>query len=165
MMNVTYDLGMDSASVYFAKSAYRQNGDVSYIAFATETCIGADDDGGTVECAELLMKDDKFFSYAQSKDEKLNVSYGSYKKFVCTNYALACYDVNDKEKAITFVKSVSGTAYAADEPLVALFVYAIGKEDGETVRSLHGAVSALSASGENAVRLQNLLVLAAPYLH
>jgi galactose-1-phosphate uridylyltransferase len=39
MMGLTYNLGMDKSSIYFAECAYSRSDDVYYIAYATEIAI------------------------------------------------------------------------------------------------------------------------------
>lgn len=164
LMSVTYDLGMDGASVFFAKKAYDQSGEIGYVAFAVETSIGSDDDASIVECTELMFADSEFISYTTQKDVELNAKPDSYRKFLYTNYALAKYDLGNRQAAVNFVKTIGGTAYSSDEPIVALFVYSLSKQDGESVRGLYSTVESLTVSAEDSVRFQNLLALAAPYL-
>ena len=56
MMQLTYDLGMESSSIYFAETSYKRTHEVYYIAYATEVAIGDEDNGKIVSCGEKLIK-------------------------------------------------------------------------------------------------------------
>ena len=44
MMNFTYDMGMDAASISYARREYKRTDKIYYIARATETAIGIGDE-------------------------------------------------------------------------------------------------------------------------
>ena len=82
MMNITYDLGMDASAVHHATRAYTRLDDVSYIAFATEVAIGADDDEELAECGDLFIADEQFSEYCAARTAELGDVEGTYEQYV-----------------------------------------------------------------------------------
>ena len=85
MMELTYDLGMDGASVKYAARAYRRTDDVYYAAFATETSILMDDMEKIEENGLTLIQDDEFADYCKIRydvmamnNEAVELSYEQY---------------------------------------------------------------------------------------
>ena len=65
VMKLTYDLGMDGASVKFATIAYeRSENNVYYIAYATEVAIGAEDYENVRSCGKTFVQDKEAFTPA-----------------------------------------------------------------------------------------------------
>ena len=99
MMNITYDLGMDKASVKYATRAYKHTEEVYYIAFATETAIGADLDEKIEECGLAFVKDSEFATYCAERDAKMGLGEG-YAQYVYAQVSLAQYRQGEKDEAI-----------------------------------------------------------------
>ncbi len=99
MMNITYDLGMDKASVKYATRAYNRSNEVYYIAFATETAIGADLDEKIEECGLVFVKDSDFAQYCAERDAKMGLGEG-YQQYIYGQVSLAQYRQGEKDEAV-----------------------------------------------------------------
>ena len=99
MMNITYDLGMDKASVKYATRVYNRTDEVYYIAFATETAIGADLDEKIEECGLVFVKDSDFAQYCAERDAKMGLGEG-YQQYIYGQVSLAQYRQGEKDEAV-----------------------------------------------------------------
>lgn len=115
MMNVSYDMGMEKASVWFAERAYKRHDKVETIAFATTVAIEENMYGKIVVCGEKLIADEEFADYCKAKDEANAEKYGdqtvngvlitdilgSYDQYVYAQITIAQYKNGDKDGAVT----------------------------------------------------------------
>ena len=101
MMKITYDLGMDSASVRNAKRAYKYSGEVSYIAYATEVAIVDDDFEKIGECGKLFISDENFDEYCSERNQNLPEGVeGAYEQYVYGQVCIAEFKLGNKENAV-----------------------------------------------------------------
>lgn len=141
MMNVTYDLGMDNASVKYAMRAYNRTEEIYYVAFATETAIGADNDEKIEACGLSFVADEEFPLYCETRDMQLpeNVN-GSYGQYVYGQVCLAQYRQDKKTDAVnTAILALSqGTGYVFPEnnAFVALALTVLMQKDTDMVAQL-----------------------------
>ena len=137
MMNITYDLGMDKASVKYATRVYNRTDEVYYIAFATETAIGADLDEKIEECGLVFVKDDEFTAYCADRDTKMNLG-GSYAQYIYGQISLAQYRQNKKTQAIeTAFHALSGNMFPNGNAVQGLALTALMAGDSEVALTIY----------------------------
>lgn len=137
MMNITYDLGMDKASVKYATRVYNRTDEVYYIAFATETAIGADLDEKIEECGLTFVKDDEFANYCNDRDTQMNLG-GSYAQYIYGQISLAQYRQNKKTQAIeTAFNAISGNTFPNGNAVQGLALTALMAGDSEVAHTIY----------------------------
>ena len=150
MMKLTYDLGMDGASVGFASTAYGRSGSVYYIAYATEIAIEAEDDGKTVSCGKILVKDEDFSAYAADRNKTAGKENGAYEQYLYGKICTAEYRMGEKTLALQDAKSFVAVGFPASNALVAVTLEAIKAGDEESVSTalslLRGILTAQSTA-------------------
>lgn len=138
MMQLSYDIGNDKGSLYYARRAYDASGDVYYIAYATEVAIGMNDTEEIDVCATAFLEDDEFESYCKEWDEEnalnTDISGLSYKQYIGGRLAVAKYTLGDKRLAVEIAFSVNTQSFERNNAVVALLLTAVQKEGatGET---------------------------------
>ena len=133
MMKITYDLGMDSASVSNAKRAYSRTQDEYYIAFATEVAIGADDDEEIAECGDLFIADEQFSKYCAARTAELGDVEGTYEQYVYGQVSVAKYRLGDKTGAVETAFAGLGESFPKNNAAVAVLLTALTAKDAQTV--------------------------------
>lgn len=68
LMTLTYNIGMDGASAWFADRAYDQFDNVYYIAYATEVSIGTEDPEKINRYGSRFIADEGFDGYCAQMD-------------------------------------------------------------------------------------------------
>ncbi len=122
MMDMTYRLGMEGASIHFAERVYENSGEVSYIAFATEVAIEEEDAEKILSCGKRLLADEGYADYCKEQ----NVGYGRY---VCGRVCIAEYQSGEKAAALERAfGSLEKGKFPQSNPVVALVVAAEGDE-------------------------------------
>lgn len=165
MMGISYDLGMDNAAVYFAKTAYKRSGEVYYIAFATETAIGVKNTEKIDACGELLILDDEFSDYCAAQDDKLSAKSGTYRNYIYSNYCLAVYEEESGAKAAQIAIEETGNSFTKGNPVSVVLVYAMSKNEKDVVQTLYTAMQAITVSDDSeAASLNELMQFASSYL-
>ena len=132
MMNITYDLGMENASVNYAMQAYKRNGQIEYVARATETAILADNDEKIGECAGEFIAHEDFTAYCALRDAQVNAD-GAYKQYVYGQFALAQYRQGNAATAVnTAVSALGENAFPKNNAFVALALQVLMANDANT---------------------------------
>lgn len=162
MMQLTYDLGMDGASVRSAKRAYNMSGEVYYVAFATDVAIGCGDDEKIVECGKMLIADENFKLYCEEKTAQTAELGGVYDQYVYGQVCLAQYRQGDKEGAIATAFSSLNGAFEKNNAVAALLVTALSTKDSDTVDEIQLKMNEMQSqiSQENSAYFQEMLTLA-----
>lgn len=162
MMQLTYDLGMDGASVRSAKRAYNMSGEVYYVAFATDVAIGCGDDEKIVECGKMLIADENFKLYCEEKTAQTAELGGVYVQYVYGQVCLAQYRQGDKEGAIATAFSSLDGAFEKNNAVAALLVTALSTKDSDTVDEIQLKMNEMQSqiSQENSAYFQEMLTLA-----
>ena len=162
MMQLTYDLGMDGASVRSAKRAYNMSGEVYYVAFATDVAIGCGDDEKIVECGKMLIADENFKLYCEEKNAQTAELGGVYDQYVYGQVCLAQYRQGDKEGAIATAFSSLDGAFEKNNAVAALLVTALSTKDSDTVDEIQLKMNEMQSqiSQENSAYFQEMLTLA-----
>ena len=124
MMNVSYDLGMEKASVWFAERAYKRHDKIETIAFATAVALEENMYDKILSCGDKMINDNEFADYCQRKDEENEKKYegqteileilGSYDQYVYAQVSVAQYKTGDKDGAVT--RAVNAVELASDFP-------------------------------------------------
>ncbi len=140
MMEITYDLGMEKASIHFAERAYKSSGDIYYAAFATETAISEGRTGKIVSCGERFITDEDFDEYCAEKNSGISAELlaenGGYEQYVYGQVCLAKYKQGDKQGALAFALESLAGGFAKNNAMVALLVTAAMNGDTETLTQI-----------------------------
>ncbi len=150
MMVVAYDMGMEGTSVRFAERAYKNNGDVYYIAYATEVAIEDKARGKIVSCGEKLIKDEEFAVYCEQKGEE-------YERLIYRQVCVSKYEQGDGEGAVQLAYDSLKGGFAEDNALVAVLMKAISRTDLTVVAWGVEKMEGLQVQGTDATRLSEVL--------
>ena len=142
MMEITYNMGMESSSIYFAEDAYKRTDDVGYIAYATEVAILGDNTGKIIKCGEKFINDAGFEDYCVKKDEEVDVET-SYKQYVYGKVCVAMYEKGKKEEAVARAFELIGKTFPHNNAVVALIVTANRAQDVATLDMIKGKMNEL----------------------
>ncbi len=146
-MKITYDLGMDGASIRNAKRAYHYSGEVSYIAYATEVAIGADNDERVAECGEMFLDDETFDAYCQERNASLPENAdGLYEQYVYGQVSVAKYRLGDKDGAVTLAFDGVENCFPKNNAVVALLLTALKANDSDTVETIKRKMNEMASS-------------------
>lgn len=163
MMEITYDLGMETPSIWFAEEAYKRTDDVGYIAYATEVAIGESKYGKVEECGERLIADDGFAGYCTEKNEAMaDKVTSSYDQYIYGQICVAMYEQGKQEEAVNRAFELTGQAFPRNNAVVALVVTATNANDAATLEKIKGKMEQLNESipeGEDKAYLGEVLAL------
>ena len=134
MMEISYKLGMDNASVRYATRAYQQSGEeeIYYIAFATEVSIGVKDSKKIEECAQQLVQNENFATYCQEIDQR-NGANNEYVHYVYGQLCMAKYNNGKELEAIELAFNSFENGFPANNAVGAVLVAAIHASDTQSV--------------------------------
>lgn len=155
MMGLTYDLGMDSASVHFARRAYKGSGDIYYIAYATEVSIGMDDSDKIETCGEKFIADSEFEEYCAHKNEAINGEM-SYEQYIYGKVCVAKYEQGKTQDAVDSAFEWNGGEFTRNNATVAVLYTAMQSGDFETVALIKTELQALQTTPLNSSELTYL---------
>ena len=136
VMEITYKLGWDDVSVKYAMRAYNQTGSVKYVVFATETAIGTNDYADIERCGLLLIADEDFQTYSESRNVNLDTTKITYQQYVYGKISLAQYRMDKKTEAQDTAFAGIGNTFPQNNAAVALMVTALTEKDGATVTEI-----------------------------
>ena len=142
MMELTYDMGMETSSIYFAEDAYRRTDDVGYIAYATEVAILDDNNDKIIKCGEKLIKDEGFKDFCRKRDEEVQVST-SYEQYVYGQICVAMYENGKKDEAIDRAFALIGEAFPRNNAVLALIVATNRAQDMQSLEKIKGKMNEL----------------------
>ena len=138
MMQITYDLGMDGASIRNARRAYKYTGEVQYIAHATEVAIGKTDYEYISECGKLFIEDDEFMLYCQTRNAGLPDGVeGYYEQYVYGQVAVAEYKIGNKTEAVKVAFESVENSFPKNNAVVALLLTAFENNDYDTLGNIY----------------------------
>ena len=139
MMQITYELGMNGASVGFAQTAYDRSDDVHYIAFATEVAILEGDRALIISCGNDLISDDQFEAYCDNRNasKPANVK-GTYQQYfygqVCSAEYYAATSIGGKLGAVEKAyASLGENAFPENNAFAAVLFAALQSGDTQTL--------------------------------
>ena len=152
MMNITYDLGMDGASIACAKRAYSRADEVYYIGFATETAILCENFAEIDECGSALVTHENFSTYCNEKNGELGSgTSGSYEQYVYGQVSIAKYRLGKKTQAVETAFDGVGSSFPKNNAVVALVLTVKAENDGEILEKIQAKMNELAdgLSGED----------------
>ena len=161
MMHITYDLGMENASVRYAMRVYSKTDDIDYIAHATETAIMADNDEKIEVCGLQFVQHADFTAYCALREQQAQTA-GLYKQYIYGQIALAQYRQGKATDAIsTAVSALGQNAFPQNNAFVALSLQALMRNDAQTVALLQQKITELDngLSGADKAYLDELATL------
>lgn len=150
MVDITYELGMDDASVWFADRAYDRSGEVYYAAFAAEASIGEDKPSNKQieKYTAQLVKAKKFEAYCAERDARaIEGVSGGYAQYIYGQLYTAKYRRSKTAEAIDGAFAVNSAAFPKNNAVVAVTFAAMQKKDVETLLSIRARLGALSTGG------------------
>ena len=139
MMRITYDMGMDGASIRYAKRAYDYTKDVYFIAFATEVAIGLHDYAQIETCGEeLIAADEKFDAYCAQKNASIESEdvFGGYEQYVFGQVCVAKYLQGEKTEAIEKAFALVDSGFPTNNAVAAVLLTALSQEDSSAVNAV-----------------------------
>ena len=145
MMRITYDMGMDVASIRYAKRAYDYTSDVSFIAFATEAAIGLGDYAQIEECGEKLIDDEHFNAHCQSQNTLIE-SDGGYEQYVFGQVCVAKYRQGEKTEAIEKAFALVKSGFPKNNAVAAVLLIALSADDTATANAVKEKMNEMDAS-------------------
>ena len=147
MMNFTYDMGMDKASISYATREYKRTNEVYYIARATETAIGLGDAEKILSCGEAFIADEDFAVYCAQKDVENNAkTSGEYEQYIYGQVCVSEYALGKKSAAVERAFGYLGNAFPAKNAVAAVLVHALLKGDAQTIRMIKGKMEELQTA-------------------
>ncbi len=147
MMEITYDLGMESSSIRFAEESYKRNKEVEFIAYAMEVAIGEGKTDKIISCGEKLIIDKDFAEYCNKRDAQTNVET-EYKQYVYGQICVAMYEKGNKQEAVARAFELIGNTFSRNNAAVALAFTAKNVADMETVTTIREKMNALKTEGQ-----------------
>ena len=139
-MMLAYDLGMDATCIHMAERVYKDNGEIYFIAYATEVAIEEDNENKIISCGEKMIADKNFDKYCQEKG-------GNYASFIYGKIGVAKYEKGDKEGAVSFAYTSLNGGFPEDNAVVAVYFAAKKINDTETMENIKTRLSQLQVSG------------------
>ena len=138
MMRITYDMGMDGASIRYAKRAYDYTKDVYFIAFATEVAIGLHDYAQIETCGEELIADEKFDAHCAQKNASIESEdvFGGYEQYVFGQVCVAKYLQGEKTEAIEKAFELVDSGFPTNNAVAAVLLTALSQEDSSAVNAV-----------------------------
>ncbi len=138
LMELSYSLGMDSSSIWYAKRAYKRSDDIYFIAYATDVAIGMGDYEKIEYCGEKLLADNEFVCYCAEKNKSLPDSVSmTYEQYVYGQVCVAMYEQGKKADAVERAFELT-SGFPKNNAVVAVLYTAIGDKDGATVALIKG---------------------------
>ncbi len=141
MMGISYNLGMESASIHFAERAYNGSGDVYFIAYATEVAIEQEKTEKTVACGEQFIADEEFDSFCALKG-------ADYQRFIYGQVCVSQYKNGEKDKAIENAYTFLKGSFPKGNPLSAVLVASLEVNDSATVAKIAEKLATLTPTSE-----------------
>ena len=150
MMNITYDLGMDNASITCAKRSYNRTEQVYYIAFATEVAIVSENSEQIAECGKKFVGDNEqlFVEYCNEKNQSMSQGVnGTYEQYIFGQICAAEYKLGDTSQAISDAFAYLHGAFPVNNSVVTLLFTAMHENDTQTVNEIVQELSSLQLDG------------------
>ena len=147
MMDLTYSLGMDKASVSFSLTSYERFHRVDYIAMGADTALAAGMHEQANECLELLIADEGFDDFCNARNENLpdQAKGTTYQAYYFRQLCLAKYLMGDGNAAIERAVQLMDGTFVSGNPLVAVLAQARmdGQAGAPTIQTIYNTMTAL----------------------
>ena len=151
-MELAYNLGMGKSSIHFAERAYKGTDEVYFIAYATEVAIEEEESSKIVSCGERFIQDENFAEYCELKGD-------TYAQFIYGKVCVSKYESGDKNGAVALAYDSLQGSFPEGNALVAVLLSSLQAKDVETVELIETQLKLISVEGDDAVYLQNILVM------
>ena len=150
LIKVSYDLGNDVGAMGYAERAYKNTGNVYYIAYATEVAIGLDEYSDVERYAEeFISNGDAFLEYCKGEDELAGLGEGAYRQRVFGQLVLAEYYQGKTEEAYEHAAQSLDGGFPRNNAYVALFIGAMQKWDKPLVDKLVNEMKEMTPNKED----------------
>lgn len=159
MMEISYDLGMERTSVFFAEASYSRTDDVYYIAYATEVAIEDNNTEKVIECGQQFISDEGFAAYCAEKNQGVSEDVAGYDQYIYGKVCIAKYESGDKQGAVALAFEGLGNAFPKNNAVVAVLVRALKAEDNATVTMIKGKMEQLQEGLEDDQYFEEVLAL------
>ena len=138
MMKLTYNMGMEKASIWFAEVSYDRSDDVYYIAYATEVAIDQRDYKKIEYCGNQLIADEEFADFCARKNESASGEVEiTYEQYMYGQICIAKYKRNHQTEALDCAfLSVEEKAFPKNNAIVAVLITALQNNDADTVAKI-----------------------------
>ncbi len=161
MMGLTYRLGMESASIHFAERAYKNSEDVYFLSYATEVAIEEGKTEKILSLGEKFIAHDGFDVFCAKKGAQED----AYRQFIYGRISVAKYDLGDGKSAVDFAYESLNGEFKSNNPLVAVMIAAMGKEDKVIAQTVLDKLNLLSVSGEEQAYLSEAKAAISEFLN
>lgn len=125
LMTLTYNIGMDGASAWFADRAYDQFDNVYYIAYATEVSIGTEDPEKINRYGSRFIADEGFDGYCAQMDGETAEIGGSYRQYIYGQVCVAKYGLGERQEAVELAFSVNAEGFPERNAAAAVLLHAL----------------------------------------
>lgn len=132
LMEISYNVGLDDASAWFADRAYEQQKNIFYIGFATEVAIGKKDpEAEQIEkYGDKFIADEHFSDYCAEMDSKaISGVSSSYAQYVYGQLYVAKYKLGKTEEAVEGAFAVNTHSFARNNAVAAVLFAASQNAD------------------------------------
>ena len=146
MMELSYNVGLDDASAWFAHRAYNQLDNVFYIGYATHVAIGRDDPEAIEKYGDKFIADEGFEEYCAERDKASEVE-GSYAQYIYGKLYSSKYKLGKKTEAVEGAFAVNKEAFPKSNAVAAVLFASIlnGQGDKPTMELILEKMRALKA--------------------
>ncbi|MBQ7912297.1 MAG: hypothetical protein IJ308_00930 [Clostridia bacterium] len=161
MMKLTYDLGMEDASIWFAEISYDRSHEINYIAHAAEVAIGQHDYEKIDSCGERLIKDEAFDDFCAIKNAKgpQNAEL-TYEQYVYGQVCIAKYERARVTEAVERAFALVGdNAFPKNNAVVAVLITALQHKDADTVNLIKVEMKNMQVRAEYEAYFNAILAL------
>ena len=142
VMELAYDVGMDSVSIRFALNTYERTDDVYFLAYATEVAISSDDKAKIESCGKRLLADDGFEAFCLAKDGNTDGAMG-YGEYIQRTLSITQYELGKISEAIdTALAATKG--FPENNAFAGLLLTAMKGGDLATVEQMKGKMNEMS---------------------
>ena len=132
MMEFTYKLGMDDASIHYAERSYGWGEDEYFMAYGMEVAIGMGNYEKIEDCGEKLIADADFASYCARENERLPEGVElTYDQYVYGQVCVAKYKQGDKEGAVERAFALT-QGFPQNNAVVAVLYSSLAMKDEQT---------------------------------
>lgn len=149
MMQFTFRLGMNDASVKYAKRAYKYTGETYYLAYGLDVAIWDKDVERIAECGLLLLQTEDFDTYCAEQDELLSKQGVGmqYNQFVYGQVSVAKYLCGEKTEAVDLAfAGLEESTFPENNAVVAVLSQARKLDDKETVQLIKLKLDGIASS-------------------
>lgn len=153
MMTLTYNVGMDDASAWFAGRAYNQLDNVYYIAYATEVSIGMEDYEKIDRYGSKFIEDESFGEYCAQVDADMAGIGGSYAQYIYGQVSVAKYALGKRQEGVELAFSVNREGFPERNAAAAVLMNALlrnTEEDKPYIEDMLARMRAMLAQQESA---------------